>query len=267
MNLLLIVIGCIIVGSIFRIYVKKDASNTLLASIFFLPAILFWVADKTPTELAGFGFSAKFEKATTKSLEDLSVRAIDLVELSPSSADPNFKLASQFEQCSEYFVVRPDSIPAHGKPEFYDYVFYSTYAIRSSIACGRFAGLVVLDQDDQYIGSYDREFFAESLSLWAMWDSDNPMTRKEIAKRIEQNTIFAAALRFPDKRIRPGEGYVSAINENATLGEAFVKFQVMHGAFLVVTDVHEKFKGIITKDNVEGALLDALITSTSVASG
>ena len=263
MTLLLIVVGSIFVGVLIRKYIKPDTSNGLLGAVFFVPALLYWVADKSPSELSGFGFSAKFEDVAAKPVESLLTSVGDTTIPPPPSPDSSFALSSLLEDCSKYYVVRPHLVPNHDTAAFAPYIVNLTYSIRSSIACDSFIGLVILDENDHYIGSYDRDFFAESLSLWAAFDSDKPIDAKMLANRIQSSTIFGAALRFPKERIQQHEGYVGAINEDASLGDAFALFQGMHGTFLVVTDVLGKFKGIITRDYVQRALLEALVASSS----
>ena len=263
MILLLIVAASIIVGSLLCKFVKPGISNGLLAAIFFVPALLYWVSEKSLSEISGYGFNAKFDDAAAMPIESLLPKVGDAAIASLLPSDPLFKLASFFEACSKYFVVRPHLIPEYGADTFAAYIVNSTNAIRSSLACDQFVGLVVLDENDHYIGSYDRGFFAEALSLWAVSNSNQPMDKELLASRIQSSTIFGAALRFPKLRIREFEGYVGAINEESTLNEAFAAFQVMHGSFLTVTDELGKFKGIVTRDYVERALLQALVSSSS----
>ena len=262
MDLLIVVVVSIVVGSAFRRYVKRDASNSLLATIFFLPALLYWVSDKSPSELTWLGFHAKFEAAVIEPVDTYSVSVSDLLISSLSSNDPDFRLAAYFEECSEYFVIRPHLTPNYDSSGFVEYVVNSTYAIRSSLACGRFTGVVVLDRQDKYIGSYDGSFFAESLSIWAVLDGTTTIDKEVLANRIMGTTIFGAALRHPGQRITPGEGFHRSIRESATVGEAFTEFQEMSGSFLVVVDESKGFKGILTRDRVTDVLLNALVSAS-----
>ena len=261
MDLLLVVIVSIVVGSAFRRYIKPDSSNSLLATLFFLPALLYWVSDKSPSELTWFGFHAKFEATVIEPVDTYSVSIGDLLISSLSSNDPDFRLAAYFEECSEYFVIRPHLTPEYASSGFVDYIVNSAYAIRSSLACGRFRGVVVVDPQNRYIGSYDGPFFAESLSIWAVPDGTTAIDKKVLANRILTTTAFGAALRFPDKRITPGEGYHESIGETATVGEAFSRFTSMNGNFLVVIDESKSFKGILARDRVVDTLLNALVSA------
>ena len=75
---------------------------------------------------------------------------------------------------------------------------------------------------------------------------------------IEPKTIFGTELRYPERRIREGEGYVAFIKTADTLRYAWRELQSTKGSFLAVTDRRLKFKGILTRDAVEDILLDAL---------
>ena len=210
------------------------------------------------SELSGFGISAKTRETTTAPVSTLSVNAKKLKIQHLTADKPDFNLAALFEACSDYFVVRPSQLPSDDE-KLARYLANVTYAVRSSIACGRFSGLVVLDETDRYIGSYGRSFFAESTSVWAVPKSADPMPVKELAERITSMTVFGASLRYPRERITPGEGFEAALHADSTIAEAFDVFKTLDVDFLVLTDSVGRFKGIVRYRDVMEEVIGALI--------
>ena len=249
----------IVAAFMFKRFIKPDVGDTLLGSIIFIPTILIWAQSQNLSELAGFGLTAKFSVESQKKVSSVGVDAKELTIFSLVANDPNFAMAAYFESCAEYFVLRPSKVPQKDT-DLDTFVANTSHAIQRSITCGKLVGVVVLDDNDKYIGSYDKAFFSEALSMWAVPDQGNLTTSKEeISKRIQRMTIFGASLRFPDKRIVPGEGFVAAINEDATIQTAFLKFRESDVDFLVMTNATGKFRGIIRYRDVVDSLLSILI--------
>ena len=246
--------------------IKSDATDRLIAALVFLPALFFLVKSLQLEELTGLGISATFRGETTKSVQPLS-RVTDVAEVSltndPSDFDPSdFRLHSTFETCADYYILRPDRIPDFRSPKIYEHIFYATSAIGSSVACGRFLGLIVLDENGRYLGSFDKDFFIGTSSLWTLLQVDEQIVPATLGRRIDQIAVFSAALKFPLARIMHGEGSnQNAINQDASIGEAFIKFQESNGKFLAVTDTLGRFKGILSRRKVEAALIRALMSA------
>lgn len=228
--------------------------DALIFALVFTPMLLLALMTGKITELSGFGLSAKagqIARAPVSSL-NLSSEKFKIQEL--TSDKPDFDLAAYFESCADYFVVKPSQIPAE-EVKLAHYIAFVTYAVRSSIACGRLSGLVVLDDSDRYLGSYDRKFFVESTSVWAVPTSGEPLSAKELSERIQNMTIFGASLQYPRERITSGEGFEAAINVDAIISEAFDVFKKLDVEFLVLTDSLGRFQGIVRyKDIVEEVL-------------
>lgn len=251
--------------------IKPDVSNTLLAALIFGPATLVWIADKDPTELGAGGIYAKFESTLNERAQDvLQDPAHKWSILSLAKSDRVFDAAQGRGDCVEYLVLRPEHILRSSLADLNRYVVKTTISIKSALACGKLVGVVVLNDRQRYVASYDSNFFAEALSLWTILknpaqiaeDEDwKGMRANEIAQWADQilfHTIFGAALIAPDKRINPGEGYVAFIRETDTLQYAWKELQSTRGAFLVVTDRQLVFKGVLKRTTVQDLLLGQL---------
>lgn len=271
MSLLWLVVASIIVAALFVLYVKKDANDTLLVAIIVAPALFFWLGDRVPVEFGTGRFYAKFDTALrtpTQSVLEEEVASSAILSLPDRivqlTAGIRRGTAPSAGTCLDYLFLQPSLVPEYPDPEYNRYVVYATHSIRSAIACGKLVGVVVLDKDGKYLGSYDSSFFAESLSSWAVFKSDHladGMTEKELAKLaelIESNTIFGTALRYPDKRIREGEGYFAFVKTTDPLRSAWQEFQRVGGAFLAVTDHDLRFKGVLTRSRIRDLVLRQL---------
>lgn len=233
-------------------YVKPDVGDSLFASLIFIPAIAWMMQGMIQglilTEVGFLGFSAKFAAQVNQPVATLSSPLASLTkEISP----PEDSVAAMqhdafWEACEEYLIIKTDNVPSQN-PALAKYIVGATSAIRSSLACGRLVGVIVLDQDARYEGSYDSSFFAEALSLWTV---PSQTEVQQVSRTILQRTLFGTALRFPKQRIRPGEGYVAAVHEGATITEALYLLDRSAGNFIVVTDAQGRLKGAASRQEV-----------------
>lgn len=248
----------------FRRWIKPDAGDPLIGLVLFAPALVYGASALPVRELSGFGFSAKFDAATRQTLArlDLGVAGIAFRSLSDPDLAADAAQAAFFELCLDYVVVTAGSVPEADEGAAFDnYIVNSTHMIRSSLACGRFIGLIVLDERRRYLGSYDAGFFAESLATWAVAGPSGSIDTETLSKRIQTRTTFGAALRFPVERIVPGEGFTAAINESQTLRDAAEKLASGAAPFLVVTDALGTFVGLLTREMLHDRLFGLLLAA------
>lgn len=77
-----------------------------------------------------------------------------------------FKIDAYFQVSKKYVVLRTSEIPEDKSSQAIQ-MFQIMEIIRSSIICGDFIGLIVLDDKERYIGSFDRDFFLETIIPWS----------------------------------------------------------------------------------------------------
>ncbi|PRY26382.1 hypothetical protein CLV78_101477 [Aliiruegeria haliotis] len=250
----------VLLAWLFQKYVRPEAGDALMASLIFVPVLIFLVGDRKLIEVSGFGFAVKLEEAGASRLDDVfSEQLTEDLPQDLTMASPD-ELAAYFQACERHFVIRTNLVPDWKSDMIDPYVVYATEAIRGSLACGRLIGVIVLDEDDSYVGSYDAGFFQESLSLWTI---PTGTSKEAVAASIRQRTIFGTALVHPTKRLTPGEGYVAAINERATLFEAFEAFEEIEGEMLVITDTLGRMKGVLDRQAVRDKILGKVVSSLS----
>lgn len=260
MIVIVIVFFGVVMGMVFIKLIKPTATDALVAAIMFLPAILYLVQSYDLAEFSVFGTTGKFERRLEKKISSVisnekpGVDELAIYSVSANKSD--FDKISTFEICENYLVMRPEKVPKNAE-EKDDYVNKVTLAIKASLTCGKLVGVVVLDKDNGYIGSYEAGFFGEALALWAVPNpGEIPAPKKLVAESISGLTSFGAAILHPKERITPGEGFVAAINKDSQVGDAFLKFQNEKVSFLVITDELGKFTGVLPYKSVVDYILN-----------
>ncbi len=238
--------------------IKRRLSEIGVLGLIILPFVVFGFLSGKITEFSGFGVTAKVERAKKLPISTLNIPTDSLKIANVTSNDTDYYRKAYFEMCAEYLVIRDEQIPAEHNERDY-YIASISSAIKSSIACGKLAGVVILDGSNRYIGSFDSLFFIESVSIWAVPNSTNPMTAKELASRIKTTTIFGASLTSPNERVSK-EGSVIALNVNATVQDAFNVFRSNDVDFIALTDSLGKFQGIVRYRDVVNTILFAAIS-------
>lgn len=261
----LVFVLSLIGGILFYQHIKPDASNTLLAILFFGPAVLVWVGDKDLSELGVGGIYAKFQST----IKDLPLEKA-VTSLTTPPEHTGLTEASPLGECAPILRLQPNRVPKDSAKATNEYIVHSTGALGSSLACGKLLGVVVLDKYGRYRGSFDGKFFSEATSLWMIFKSDTPegnaLVRQKLspnqyefwANMIKYRTVFGPALLTPDERIEAGEGFVAYVKETDSIRYAWEELQDTRGNFLAVTDRRLKFKSVLTRKAVEQLLLDQI---------
>lgn len=234
----------------FRFYMNIKLSEQSILAVTFLPTLLVW-ADGRISEFNAFGIGAKFNPIAEKKIEILfSDQGIN-VYMTKSEAlrriDASYERLSQgayFQGCHDFIFVRPSMVPK-SEHDFSRHALAFAQTIVASSACGRFVGVIVLDEDNRYLGSYDKGFFYELGSLWALADPSQVTAAAEVWQRISSYTVAGAAIKYPDVRLKSGEGFIAAVSEATTVKDFLKEFQRSGANFIVVTDAYGKLQGII----------------------
>ena len=153
--------------------------------------------------LAGqeFSFSEKLKEPVVN-IASLS----DIIDVTIDIRKDTLEKDAYFQVRKKYMVLRTNEIP-EDKDAQVKQMFQIMEAIRASIICGDFIGLIVLDGKDRYIGSFDRNFFLETIIPWsklAAYPVDSQLSDR--ASWIKMHSVFGFALEYPKKenRIRRG---------------------------------------------------------------
>lgn len=266
MTFLQIILLSALGAAAFKLLVKKDAGDTLILSIIFLPATINWLTNSNLSEFGGFGLNAKFHVEIQKSVIDSKIdiksskvnATIESDFLNRSKNPDKLRLDAFFEACEDIIILSSKNVP-RDKAERAWYIVYTTYAIRSSVACGALNAVIAIDEDNRYIGSYNPDFFQESLSIWSISEGTSSIDHQILADKILQQTVFGSAIIYPDRRIRSGEGYWAATGENSTLIEAYEAMKGRNVEFVTIVDTEGLVSGLITEDAMREYIIDILI--------
>lgn len=256
MYLALIVAGTLS-AYLFKTFIKSNAGDGLLGSLIFAPALIIWLTSQNVSEFSAYGISAKVNIVSQSKVSTLNDELRKLVINTQSIDDPTYEKSTLWELCADFIAFRPQHIPSDNALKD-KYVVNLTYTIRTSISCGRFVGAIVLDKDDRYLGSFDKSFFSEAPALWASLDSTGS-SASDTAKRILETTVFGAALLHPKERAATKEGFVAAINADATVGSAYKRLAELDVDFLVLTTPTGNYQGVVTRDSVLQKIIAGLV--------
>jgi CBS domain len=254
-DILLILVGLIsafVVLLLLNRYIKRNIGDAALAAIVVTIPLIFWGTSGRISEISGLGVTAKFADVARIRINagDLQIKRVSIIE-APGEGSEH---AAMFEVCSPIIAMRSDEKPSDMN-ERYRNVYVFTKAIAASLNCGKLKGVVVLDSQKRYLGSFEPSFFAESAGLWTLMrpdqSLDKPLDRLEQGKLIAANTTFGTAILYPEVRVKvDGEGFEATIRENASLEEAIEALHLVRRPFLAITDGLGRFKGIVTRDDV-----------------
>ena len=264
LSLVAVFLISVVVALGLRIWSKVHPGDALTAAIMFVPALLYWADGKPLEEISGGtdGITLKLRAAST-----LPVSEIDLdlesvaVRHDPEAAMDN-RVTAFWEKCGDYITVRSSDVPVD-MAERNQYIMTLAKAIRASLLCGRLIGVVVIDERERYIGSYDATFFAELAALWTVAGAEQQPSASEVATLFSRHTIFGASLRFPEKRLQSGEGFVAAINRDSPLSAALERLAETNASFLALTNEHGILTGILPRARLVDVILLALVVPSA----
>ena len=109
------------------------------------------------------------ELSFLENLKEPVVKIVSTDEITDKTIDirkDNLATDAFFQICKKYVVLRTSEIPEK-KDDQAKQMFQIIEVIRASLICGEFIGLIVLDEKDRYIGSFDRSFFLETIIPWS----------------------------------------------------------------------------------------------------
>jgi len=239
-------------------FISKAFWPALLIAVFLLfnTEIKRLFERLTSLDLAGqkFTFSERLKEPVLNivSLSDIADTTIDIRK-------DTLKQDAFFQVCKKFVVLRTSEIPDNKNAQAKQ-LFQIIEVIRASIICGEFTGLIVLDEKDRYVGSFDRSFFLETVIPWTNlvnYPAGKPPA--EVASWLKSRSIFGLALEHPKARIDSGEGFRISIQLNQSVAEAMETLIGSGKDFVAVVDGQGRFQGTISRADLLDRLLLALV--------
>ena len=138
-----------------------DAPKT---AIILAPLITYLLISGTITEFEGLGWKAKFREAVAETVI-APARALDLTISDPAANKPNFFKEAFWLSCRPYYVLTDKTVQDPNGRISEKAVVDIAVAIRSSMLCGRFIALVVVDDAEKPVGYFLPSSFLEILRI------------------------------------------------------------------------------------------------------
>lgn len=175
------------------------------------------------------------------------------------------ELDAFFQVPRKYVVLRTSEIPKDKNAQAKQ-MFQIMEVIRVSIISGEFIGLIVLDNKDRYIGSFDRDFFLETVIPWQnLADYPAGKSPSDIASWVKSKSVFGLSLEYPEARIDAGEGFHLSVKESESAAEALNTLLSSGKGFVAVVDSSGRFQGTVTRKDLLDRLLKTLVPKTPPA--
>jgi hypothetical protein len=235
-----------------------EASKT---AIILLPLLIFLIVANKLTEFEGYGLKAKFREISTEKTID-AARAADLAISNPEANKPNFYQEAFWLACRPYYVLTDNTAKREDDKDKLNQqaTIEIAIAIRSALVCGRFVGLVVVDDSGRPVGLFRPEQFLEILRI--------PLVTygRSIAKAVDlfdqiNATELGVVLTNPVIRARSEEAEHLIISSDANLETAYKALMEEGAKVAMITDRHGRFGGIITRSAIEGRIIQKLLSS------
>jgi hypothetical protein len=263
MHLLFTFAGLIAAGLMLVWIVRRLLGGLAEASALVLvlaPLILYGIANGAIAEFSGFGVTTKFNKAADIKVTELA----GALAIKSRLADTDFARAAEFQQCNNYFIVRDDLGNRSADPTFLNYAGKVASAIKSSLLCGSFYGVVVVDRYDHFLGLFEAERFlsilAYPLDRYCIFDYKHCADKIDVSDILGE-TELGVILKNPDVRVQTEEAKKHVIQESQSLSELIKDKSFPQASVFAVLDKSGKFVGLLPKqaiyDKIISVLLDA----------
>jgi len=256
---------------LFKRFFFPDMKNAMAGVIFLCPAIFMAIKAGVISELSGAGYGVKFRHVQTQNvLADISqkkIKTLTFTGLDTSGEDSSLELAHFWGACTDFIVFSPDVFGENSPNGSIEVgVTRLAFVIHSSIVCGKFQGVVFVDKDKRYIGSFSKDsaielnvLAEEKSEIDSQSDHGEPVDLTFIYKGTIKQLDFNGIAQNPRERIASGEGFSAVLGVNATTENILEKFQNEEVDFIVVTNAYGRVQGIITRKGFSNFIFSEMI--------
>ncbi|MEC5289816.1 hypothetical protein VSX64_03975 [Aurantimonas sp. C2-6-R+9] len=134
------------------------------AALVLAPLLLYLFMTGRISEFEGLGWKAKFRALASESVIS-AAKAADLVLSEEDANRPNYFNEAFLMRCRGYYILRDkDAYTENGEIDENAVIQIAT-AIRTSIVCGQFRALVVVDSDFKPVGLFPWQHFIEIIRI------------------------------------------------------------------------------------------------------
>lgn len=236
-----------------------EASKT---AIVLLPLLLYLVLSNRLTEFEGYGLKAKFRNLGAESVIG-AARTSDLALVSDQADPTDFFSEAQWGFCRPYYLLTDRLAKSKDNPNELDrrVTLSIATAIRHSIICGRFRALIVVDAGRKPIGFFVRDHFLEILRI-VLVSYGEPSVDSDIAFQYVKGSELGIILQYPAIRAKTEDARHDTVSSNEAIESVYKKMTAANVEIALITDRLGRFDGIITREAIEGRIIEALLAAT-----
>lgn len=239
---------------------KLGFGDVSKAAIILLPLVLYLVLTGKVSEFEALGWKAKFREAVTENVVK-TARASDLMISNPDANKPNFYMEAFWQTCRPYYVLTDKTAKTATGDLDQDAAINIAIAIRSSIVCGHFTGLVVVDNDGKPVGLFLSEHFLEILRIPLVTYNAQPVSAAEAYRQIAASEL-GVVLSNPIIRARSDDAEHVSIEWDSDLESTYKIMLEKNVTVAMIRDRLGRFDGIITRSVIEGRILEKLLAAS-----
>jgi hypothetical protein len=242
-------------------FAKLEFGDLPKTAIILAPLILYLLVTGKVSEFEGLGWKAKFREVVTENVVD-TARASDLMISNPEANKPNFFREAFWLSCRPYYVLT-DRTAKSAKDELdQEAVINVATAIRSSIICGRFEGVVIVGDDEKPVGFFQLAQFLEILRIpLVTYNNANPPSAESVYNQIMSSEL-GVVLSNPVIRAKSNEAEHLSVSSNADIQKVYKSLVASDANVAMITDRLGRFDGIITRRALEGRIIEKLLASS-----
>lgn len=166
-------------------------------------------------------------------------------------------------ECSQYVLYDNEGIDLEDEQLFYKINDINSL-IRKSILCGQFKGLIVVDKQGAFIGTFDRDYFLESVIYWDSYPQF--AERDQINQKLSwlrKHVHYAPALMYPQNMLDQNEGSTLFLQESATVQSAIETLLNTNVRFAPILNDRKQVVGILSKERIIDQLFREFLRSKS----
>lgn len=239
---------------------KLEFGDLPKTAIILAPLILYLLVTGKISEFEGLGWKAKFREVVVEKVTD-TARASDLMISSPEANKPNFFKEAFWLSCRPYYVLTDKTAKSATGELDQQAVINIATAIRSSIICGRFEALVILNAEEKPVGFFRPTQFLEIFRIPLVTYNATPPTAESVYNQIMSSEL-GVILSNPVIRGKSDEAEHLNVSSDANIETTYKTLVEKGSNVAMITDRLGRFDGIITRTVLEGRIIERLLVSS-----
>lgn len=242
--------------------IKLELGEASKTTVILAPLIVFLFLSGKISEFEGLGWKAKFRSLGAESVVK-AARTSDLATISDQTDPADFFNEAFWTRCRPYYVLTENSAKKKDKPNELDKraAIQIATAIRSSIICGRFIALVILDKDRKPLGFFPRAHFLEILRTILVAYGPVQLDSEAAFMQIASSEL-GVILMHPEARAKSDEANHNTVLAGEDIESVYKKMIAANVDTALITDRLGRFDGIITRAAIEAKIIEGLLTAS-----